>query len=292
MELIETHGDTFTSVAIDIAAALVILVGGWIVSKWIAGTIRTSLSKASNVDQTLAAPLSKAAHYALMVLVFIAALSQAGVETTSLFAVLGAAGLAVGLALQGTLANVSAGIMLLFLRPLRTGEFIDAEGLVGTVEEVGLFTTQLKTVDGIFLTVPNATIWARSIKNYSRLPTRRVDVVVGIAYDDDVSGALAALLDEVRSDERVLKDPEPETMVVALADSSVNINVRCWVQSANYWPVFFDLHKNAKVRVEKEGYSIPFPQQDVHFPGGGPAGGPGGGPGGAPSGGTAESKAA
>jgi len=182
----------------------------------------------------------------ILIFVIVAVLSNFGVETTSIIAVLGAAGLAIGLALQGTLSNIAAGVMILILRPLKIDEFIEAGSISGTVVEITLFTTLLKTPDGVFISAPNSQIWNSAIKNYSRNPTRRLDIKVGISYDDDVDAALEFLKNLVASDERVLKDPEPMSFVATLGESSV------------------DLTRKSKTELEAAGFSIPFPQRDLH----------------------------
>ncbi len=192
-------------------------------------------------------------------------LAQFGVQTTSIIAVLGAVGLAIGLALQGTLQNIAAGIMLLLLRPFKVGDFIDAAGKAGTVVELGLFNTEFRTADGICIFIPNASIWGAAITNFSRNAKRRVDIVVGISYDDDIDKARDVLQGLMDEDNRVLSDPGPETLVVELGDSSVNINMRCWVDGWDYWRVLFDLNQLAKVKIEAAGCSIPYPQHDVHM---------------------------
>jgi len=179
--------------------------------------------------------------------------------------VLGAAGLAVGLALQGTLANIAAGVLLLFLRPFRVGESIDAGSIAGTVREIGLFSTELQTWDGIYLMVPNSQLASAAIQNYSRLPTRRLNLVIGISYTDDIDKALKVLSELLQNDERILDDPAHQVMVKELAESSVNINLRCWTNRENYWSLRFDLTKQAKQRLDEYDISIPFPQRDVHL---------------------------
>jgi small conductance mechanosensitive channel len=203
--------------------------------------------------------------YGILVFVLIAVLAQFGVQTISIIALLAAGGLAVGLALQGTLQNIAAGIMLLFLRPFRVGDYIDAEGLSGTINEIGLFTTHMRTYDGIYLEVPNAKIWNRAILNYSRVEARRLDVVVGISYGDDIDKAQAALLELMTSDSRVNAEPAPQALVEELADSSVNLDLRCWATAGDYWALRFDLNKAVKQRLDAEGITIPFPQRDVHL---------------------------
>jgi small conductance mechanosensitive channel len=250
---------------LDLLGAVAILIAG----VYIAGRARRSMLKilrrAPGLDDTLEPVISDIVRYAILLLVLIAVLAQFGVQTTSVIALLGVAGLAVGLSLQGTLQNIAAGIMLLFLRPFRIGDYIDAEGLAGTVEEIGLFTTHLRTYQGIYLEAPNAKLWNRAILNYSRVEARRLDIVVGISYSDDIDKALAALLELMTSDSRANAEPAPQVMVKELADSSVNINLRCWAAAGDYWSLLFDLNKAAKLRLDAEGISIPFPQRDVHL---------------------------
>jgi small conductance mechanosensitive channel len=250
---------------LDVLGALAILIAGTFVAGWARRSVLRVLNRAPRVDETLKPVLASIVRYAILVFVLIAVLAQFGVQTTSIIALLGAAGLAVGLALQGTLQNIAAGIMLLFLRPFRVGDYIDAGGTSGTVNEIGLFTTHMRTYQGIYLEVPNGQLWNSAILNYSRVEARRLDIVVGISYDDDIDKALAALLDLMTSDSRANAEPEPQVMVKELADSSVNINLRCWASPDDYWSLLFDLNKAVKQRLDSEGISIPFPQRDVHL---------------------------
>ena len=256
---------------LDLIGAIFILVIGWIVAGWIQKAVFKTLSRLPRADATVSKALSGVTRYLVLILVVIAVLAQFGVETASILAVLGTAGLAIGLALQGTLSNIAAGFMLLMLRPFKIGDYIDAEGVSGTVESIGLFTTEFTTYDGIYLVVPNSQIWTRSIRNYSRLPTRRMEVPIGIAYDDDIEKATAVLMALLEGDERVLKDPAPQVLVKELADSSVNLGLRCWANTSDFWGLMFDLNKLAKDRVETVGCTIPFPQRDVHMIGQAPA---------------------
>jgi len=264
VKLLETYGELALGYALDLLGALILLVVGWVVAGWVRRVLRRALMRLPAADATVSAVLSNLARYTILVLVLIAVLAQFGVQTASILAVLGTAGLAVGLALQGTLSNIAAGLMLLFLRPFSVGDYIDAEGIAGTVDEVGLFNTELTTFDGIFRAVPNSQIWNRAILNYSRLPTRRLDLEIGVDYGDDLERALSALRDLLDGDERVLRDPEPQVMVSALADSSVNLTLRCWANTGDFWALKFDLTRQAKERVEAAGCSIPFPQRVVH----------------------------
>ncbi len=257
--------DAGISYGLELAAALAVLVLGW----WLAGRVQKLILRALNrlprVDATLKPFLSSLARYAIIAITLVAVLARLGVQTTAIIAVLGAAGLAIGLALQGTLQNIAAGIMLLLLRPFKVGDYIDAGGIAGTVNEIGLFTTDMTTYDGLYRSVPNASLWNTSILNYSRLPTRRMDVPVGIAYEDDVEEALTLLLKHLKEDTRVLTDPEPQVLVTGLGDSAVDLTLRCWVNRTDFWPLKFELNKKAKLWLDAAGISIPFPQRDVHL---------------------------
>tara|TARA_Y100000294_G_scaffold95799_1_gene89150 strand:+ start:585 stop:1424 length:840 start_codon:yes stop_codon:yes gene_type:complete len=257
--------DQLASYALDAVGALVILLVGW----WIAGRtqylVRRALDRVPRIDDTLKPFLSSSVRYFVIVITFVAVLAEFGVQTTSIIAVLGAAGLAIGLALQGTLQNIAAGIMLLVLRPFRVGEYIDAGGVSGTVDAINLFTTDMTTYDGIYRSVPNAELWNRNILNYSRNPTRRLDIPVGIAYEDDVERALDLLLSHLSQDTRVLPDPEPQALVTGLGDSSVDLTLRCWTSRTDFWPLRFELNKKVKLWLDAAGISIPFPQRDVHL---------------------------
>ena len=254
-----------TDYALDIVGALLLLIAGWVVAGWIEKHTGKVLKRIDRVDATLRSFVTNLVRYAILVLVMIAVFAQFGIQTTSIIAVLGAAGLAVGLALQGTLANIAAGVLLLFLRPFRVGESIDAGSIAGTVREIGLFSTELQTWDGIYLMVPNSQLASTAIQNYSRLPTRRLNLVIGISYTDDIDKALKVLSELLQNDERILDDPAHQVMVVELAESSVNINLRCWANRENYWSLRFDLTKQAKQRLDEYDISIPFPQRDVHL---------------------------
>ena len=254
-----------TDYALDIVGALLLLIAGWVVAGWIEKHTGKVLKRIDRVDATLRSFVTNLVRYAILVLVMIAVFAQFGIQTTSIIAVLGAAGLAVGLALQGTLANIAAGVLLLFLRPFRVGESIDAGSIAGTVREIGLFSTELQTWDGIYLMVPNSQLASAAILNYSRLPTRRLNLVIGISYTDDIDKTLKVLSELLQNDERILDDPAHQVMVKELAESSVNINLRCWTNRENYWSLRFDLTKQAKQRLDEYDISIPFPQRDVHL---------------------------
>jgi len=256
--------------ALDMVGAVLLLIAGWIVAGWVQKRIARMLGSVERVDATLLSFVTQLVRYTILILVMVAVLAQFGVQTTSIIAVLGAAGLAVGFALQGTLANIAAGVLLLFLRPFKIGEYIDAGGIAGTVREIGLFATEFKSYDGIFVMVPNSQLASAAITNYSRLPTRRLDLVV--SYGDNMNQAMTVLNDLLVNDDRILKDPAHQVMVKELADSSVNLNLRCWTNRQDYGSLLFDLTQQAKERLDEHGISIPFPQRDVHlFPSEAPA---------------------
>ena len=250
---------------VDIVGAIVLLIIGWTVAGWARRGVRHALERVPRMDETLKPFLAKLVWYVIMAFVLVAVLGQFGVQTTSVIAVLGAAGLAIGLALQGTLANVASGVMLLFLRPFNIGDYVDAGGIAGTVVEIGLFNTEIKTRKGLCLIVPNKIIWESPITNFSRNPTRRFDITVGISYGDDVNGATDLLMGLLTGDERILDDPEPLAVVEELGDSAVIINLRAWTRAEDFWAAIWDLKKAIKVELEAAGYSIPFPQRDIHI---------------------------
>jgi small conductance mechanosensitive channel len=248
---------------INIAFAIVILVVGRIAVKWLVKLVRKLMIRAE-LDPILVNFLSSIANAVLLLFVFIAALDQLGVDTTSLIAILGAAGLAIGLALQGSLQNFAAGVMLIVFRPFKLGDFIEAGGVVGVVEKISIFSTEMKTGDNREIIVPNGQIYSGAITNYSARETRRIDMVFGIGYNDDIRKAKQIMMDILEAHELVLKDPAPVILLAELADSSVNFNVRPWVNSGDYWPVRSDLIEKIKLAFDENGISIPYPQMDVH----------------------------
>ncbi|MDP8266627.1 MAG: mechanosensitive ion channel [Candidatus Aceula meridiana] len=246
-----------------IAAILIFVIG-----KWVAGVISRfieSMMIKGKADKTLAGFVRNLSSMAILVFVIIAALNKLGVETTSMVAVIGAAGLAIGLALQGSLANFAAGVILIIFKPFKTGDLIEAGGALGIVQEVQIFNTLLNTVDNRLVIIPNAKVTGDNIINFTSLPKRRVDLVFGISYSDDMKLAKDALLKVATSDPRVLKDPAPVVAVSELGDSSVNLVCRPWVAPADYWGVYFDVIEKGKLALETAGCTIPFPQNDVHF---------------------------
>jgi small conductance mechanosensitive channel len=247
-----------------VLAAVVILLLGRMAAGWARRLTRKGLER-GNVDVTLVPFVAKLVYYGVLAVVVIAALNRLGVATTSVVAIFGAAGLAVGLALQGTLANFASGVMLLVFRPINIGNFVDVGGTAGTVMEIGIFATTLKSPDNIKITVPNSQIYGTTITNYNGYETRRVDMVMGISYDDNIQTALDTIERIVNADERVLADPAPQIAVSNLGDSSVDIVVRPWCNAADYWALRFDLNRRLKEGLEAAGCSIPYPQRDVHM---------------------------
>jgi len=245
-----------------LAAVLVFIIGMW-VAKVVTNSIGKLMEK-KGVDATLSKFCCGLISMGLKAFVIIAALEKLDVKTASFIAILGAAGLAIGLALQGSLANFAAGVLMLIFKPFKVGDVIDAGGSVGSVLEIGIFTTIMKSPDNKKMIVPNSVVTGGTITNINTFGTRRVDLVAGIGYSDDIDKAKKVLADIIAADDRILKDPEPTIAVVELADSSVNFVVRPWVNAADYWGVYFDVTETIKKRFDAEGISIPFPQRDVH----------------------------
>jgi small conductance mechanosensitive channel len=249
---------------INIIAAILIFAIG----RWIAKFIRKILEKLmtrKEVDVTVVNFICSIVYVILLIFVILGAIHQIGVQTVSLVAVLGAAGLAVGLALQGSLANFAAGILLIVFRPIKVDDFVEAAGVTGVVERVDIFTTQLKTPDNKTVIIPNAQLTSNNITNYTAKGTRRVDLVIGVSYSDNIDKVRSLIEDELKKDDRILTDPAPTIVVLELADSSVNFGVRPWTKADDYWGVHFGLTENLKKRFDAEGVSIPFPQHDVHL---------------------------
>jgi small conductance mechanosensitive channel len=249
--------------AMLLLALLIFVVGKWIARGLSNALVRTMEKK--QVDVTITRFVGSLVYGALFAFVIVAALSQLGIETTSFIAVLGAAGLAVGLALQGSLSNFAAGVLLILFRPIRAGDFVETAGVAGIVEEVGIFTTTLKTGDNKVIIIPNSGVMGSTITNYSLKATRRVDLVIGISYDADIARARELVVQIMAADSRILKDPAATVGVADLADSSINLAIRPWVQAADYWPVRSDLLEAIKVSFDQHGIGIPYPQMDVHI---------------------------
>jgi small conductance mechanosensitive channel len=253
-----------TTYSVKILASLLILVIG----KWLARRITnliTKLMEKNKVDVTLVRFLDSIIYYTFMVMVVIAAAGQLGINTTSFLTIVGAAGLAIGLALKDSLSNFASGVMLVLFRPYRVDDYVDIGGVAGTVVSISLFTTELKTPDNQKVIVPNAGITSNVITNVTANPIRRVDLVIGIGYDDDIKKAKEVIQGVLAEEKRILPAPEPLIAVSELADSSVNFVVRPWVKTGEYWTVYFALTENIKLALDANGISIPFPQQDVHM---------------------------
>ncbi len=266
-EITPEHIETMVAIVAEygfrILYALAIFLIGRFISKRIINALKGLMEK-RNVDQALITFLGSVIYYAFMAVILLAALSKVGVETTSFIAMLGAAGLAVGLALQGSLSNFAAGILIILFRPFRVGNFIEGGGAMGSVKEINMLVTVLATPDNKMVIVPNSAIMSANIVNFNGYPTRRVDLTFGISYDDDFEKAKAILTDIVVKHPKVLADPAPTIRMMTHAESSINIVVRPWVSGADYWAVYYDITEQVKARFDAEGISIPYPQRDVH----------------------------
>lgn len=254
-----------TGWGLSVIGALAILIIGWALAKWAEGLTRRALNRSSRVDRTLSGFLSSMVRYLVLVFTVIAVLNQFGVQTASLIAVLGAAGLAVGLAMQGTLSNIAAGVMLLMFRPFKIDDYVEVSGQSGTVVSINLFVTELATPDNKQIIVPNSNIWGQSVVNYSHHATRRVDFQLGIGYGDDMDAAFKVVREVIDADERTLPNPAPMIAVGNLGASSVDLTVRVWVKAEDYWDLKFDLTRRFKEAFDAKGVGIPFPQMDVHL---------------------------
>ena len=249
---------------VNLIMALVI----FIVGRWLAKTIRNIVKRLMNkaeMDEILTNFVGNMLYFALLIVVVIAALDQLGINTTSVMAIFAAAGLAVGLALKDSLSNFAAGVMLVFFKPFKAGDFIEAAGITGVVEQLRIFSTVMRTGDNREITIPNSHIYGGTIVNFSARDTRRIDLVFGIGYEDNLKQAKALIEEAMNEDERILKDPAPVILLMELADSSVNFAVRPWVNSGDYWVVRSDLMERVKEKFDTNGISIPYPQQDLHL---------------------------
>ncbi|MBX9336459.1 small-conductance mechanosensitive channel MscS [Serratia marcescens] len=256
--------DMLIQYAVNIVAAIVILIIGSIVAR-VVGNALNRVMKLRGIDATVADFLSAIVRYGVLAFTFIAVLGRVGVQTTSVIAVLGAAGLAVGLALQGSLSNFAAGVLLVIFRPLRVGEYVDLGGVAGTVDQVQIFSTTLRTADNKTIVVPNGKIIAGNIINYSREPNRRVDIVVGVAYNADIDVVKKVLGDVIAADKRIMHAKGVTVRLNEMAPSSLNFVTRSWTTNAEYWNVYFDLMENFKRALDANNIGIPFPQMDVHL---------------------------
>ena len=263
-ETIKEIQSLVTAYGLQVLGALATLVIGIWIAKWLAKITAKVLNK-RDVDPTLTKFAASVVKITLITFVLISAISQVGIETTSFIAVIGAAGLAVGFALQGSLSNFASGVMLIIFKPVKVGDYIKGGGASGSVESVGIFVTTLITPDNKVVYIPNSSLTGGNIVNYSVKDTRRVDMVFGIGYSDDIDKAKRVIQSLLDGDSRVHKDPAPQIVVSELADSSVNFNVRPWVKRADYWGVYYDMTEQVKKNFDEQNISIPFPQRDIHM---------------------------
>ena len=253
---------------IDFAIKLIVAIAIVFIGKFIANMVRQGVIKVmrhKGMDDAIISFISSLLYGMLFFIVIVAAISHLGFNTTSLVAIVGAAGLAIGLALQGSLSNFASGVLLIVFKPFKSGDFIEVSGVSGIVEKILIFSTQLRTGDNKTVIIPNGAITSGTITNYSTKPTRRIDLIIGVSYDADLAKTKALLHKLVSADERVLKDQTVTVGVSELADSSVNFVVRPWVKSTDYWPTYFDLLEKIKTELDREGIEIPFPQLSVHM---------------------------
>lgn len=250
--------------AVNLTAALITLIIGWLFARLVTNGF-ARVMRVRHIDPTITDFISNMVKYAILAFVVIAALSRIGVQTASFVAVIGAAGLAVGLALQGSLSNFAAGVLIIMFRPIKAGEYVEISGVGGTVQTVQIFTTVLTSADNKMIIVPNGSILNGTIVNYSRMPDRRVDMTFGISYDSDLKRAKEILQELIQTDPRVLKDRDVTVAVAALADSSVNLVARAWVHNSNYWGLFYDVQEKVKLAFDEAGIDIPFPQMALHM---------------------------
>ena len=260
----QTMSGWATLYGLKVIGALAILILGRIVVGIITGALGR-LMKKSKTDETLGRFFKSVVKISLLVVVVIMALGNLGIQTTSFVAIIGAAGLAVGLALQGSLSNFGSGVLIIIFRPFKAGDFVETGGSSGTVEEITIFNTVLKTPDNKIVIIPNSGVAGNNIVNYSAMDTRRIDMVFGIGYNDDLKQAKSILDGLLREDRRILADPKPLVAVFELADNSVNLVVRPWVKATDYWDVYFDITEKVKLTFDARGISIPYPQRDIHL---------------------------
>lgn len=263
--VISLFGDWLLSHAASFIVGVIVLLIGWRASGFLATRVRAFLPRTKRIDATVAPLLAQLVRYSILIFTIVIALSQFGVETTSVLAILGAAGLAIALALQGTLSNIAAGVMMIWLRPFSLNDYIDGNGIAGTVVEIGLFSTQLRTADGIYLFVPNSQLWDAAITNYSREATRRLDIRCGISYDSDIATAREQMLFIANNDMRVSSDPRAVVYVDDLGDSSVVMLLRCWVGTTDYWDCKFEFTEKVKLAFDANDIEIPFNKLDINI---------------------------
>ena len=264
-EYIDTLIELTTIYGMRVIGAIFILIFGWFIAGRVSKYVERMFGRMKRVDPTLSQFFSSIARYAVLAFTLIAVLNQFGVQTASLIAVLGAAGLAIGLALQGTLSHVASGVLLLIFRPFKVGDFIEVSGHMGTVKRLSLFMTELAMVDNVQILIPNGKVWDQAMKNYSANPTRRMEFILGIGYGDDMDKAIKAVQGVLKKEKRLLDDPAPFVAVNSLGDSSVNLVIRAWAKKEDFWDTKFTIQKQLKEAMDKAGIEIPFPQRTVHL---------------------------
>ena len=260
------NSETIIALGYKVILAIAILIASAVLAKSVKKAIKNSNATLKKLDNTLLPILSSVAGYAVYIIGGGFILDIFGVNTASLIALMGAAGLAIGLALKDTLSNIAAGMMLLILRPFKVGDFVEIGSMQGTVSEVNLFTSVFQTIDGLYIASPNGIVWGNNIKNFTRNGKRRMDIVVGISYADSIDDGFAVLKDIAANESRLLSEPAAQVMVTAMAESSVNIQLRAWAKNEDYWQTYWDLNKRVKESIENAGLTIPFPQRTLHIP--------------------------
>ncbi|WP_165314003.1 mechanosensitive ion channel family protein [Vibrio ziniensis] len=265
VNLYELHQDLIIQLTQNSLLTIVVFIVASIVSKIVRRGVHKAAEKLSGGDEIVSRLLSQVAYYAVYLVALVIILDLFGVNTASLVALLGAAGLAIGLALKDTLSNIAAGIMILFLKPIKKGEFVEFSSYSGKVTDIGLFTSVFETADGLYISSPNSVVWGSTIRNFSRNNKRRMDITIGISYKDSVEVGLEVLNKLASEQEAILKDPEPKVIVHMLADSSVNLQLRAWAPTDQYWDTYWAIQKQIKSRIEEAGLSIPFPQRDLNI---------------------------
>jgi len=259
------HSETIMTLGYKLILALAIVIASALIARSVKKTIKNSKSPLKKVDNTLLPILSSVAGYLVYIIAGLFILDIFGVNTASLIALMGAAGLAIGLALKNTLSNIAAGIMLLVLRPFKVGDFVDASGTVGSVSEINLFTTIFKTNDGLYIASPNGKVWGGNIKNFTRNGKRRMDIVIVISFADSIDDGLNVLKESAASESRLLPERAPKVMVASMGESAVNIQLRAWTVNGDYWQTVWDLNKRVKESIEQAALTIPFPQRTLHI---------------------------
>ena len=263
IELFKHHQQELIVLGKNLLLSLLVLLLSWLVCRFVRRMIDRAMSKIEKLDPSIANIFYSVARVFIWLFAVLIILDRFGVNTASILTVLGAAGLAVGLAMKDSLSNIAAGLMLLVLRPYKSGDYVDCSSVSGTIRQIGLFATELITVDGMYILVPNSAILTSPVKNYSRNPLRRGDITVGIAYSDSLTVGVDVLLELLKSNEKIMKEPAPEVLVSELADNAVNLTLRFWTANADYWDVYWQVKKQLKPAVEAAGLTIPFPQRVI-----------------------------